>query len=453
METPTNLRRHQPNDATGFWSLAARSACRNHAAWSKAFLPSIIRLNYSRERDAFGAQERHVSRPSLILFLTSCPLAWGGSEELWSGAAVRLHDRGFRVRTGRSEPWPPGRLHDRWAALRRSGVGVGDFGVPGLGRAIPDAVKRFVPALARPVWRVRSLLLAARVRLLRPDLVVISQGQAYDGCFPICLPEVCRLAGVPYVLVCQKAGEIHWPEDGLRDLLRRSYREARAVCFVSEHNRRTVERQLAFDLPSAEIVRNPSMVHADGPLPWPTTAEGRFRLACVARMWPLEKSQDVLLNVLAQDRWRSRPIEVSFFGDGPMATGIAEMARALGLDNVRFPGFTDPTEIWRTHHALVLPSRAEGLPLAQVEAMMCGRPVIVADAGGTSEILRDGEHGFLAAAAAERPLDEALERAWQRRDEWPAIGAAAAAHVRTLYPADPCAAFADRLETLLASRG
>jgi glycosyltransferase involved in cell wall biosynthesis len=394
-----------------------------------------------------------VARSGTILFLTSCPLAWGGSEELWAGAAMRLHDRGFRVHSGRSEPWPRGRLHDRWAALRRSGVGVGDFRVSGLARAIPDAVKRFLPALARPVWRVRSLLLAAKVRLLRPDLVVISQGQAYDGCFPVCLPEVCRFAGVPYVLVCQKAAEIHWPEDGLRELFRRCYREARAACFVSDHNRRTVERQLGITLPDAEIVRNPFMVRKDGPMPWPATPDGRLRLACVARMWPLEKGQDVLLSVLAQDTWRTRPIEVSFFGDGPMARGIEEMAKSLGLANVRFPGFTDPNEIWRTHHALVLPSRAEGLPLAQVEAMMCGRPVIVADAGGTAEIMRDGEHGFLAAAAAEAPLADALERAWQRRDEWPALGAAAAAHVRTLYPADPCDAFADRLETILAGQG
>lgn len=133
------------------------------------------------------------------------------------------------------------------------------------------------------------------------------------------------------------------------------------------------------DLPQAEIVRNPFMVPADAPLPWPA-----------------------------------------------------------------------PLEIWRTHYALVLPSRAEGLPLVQVEAMMCGRPAIVADAGGTAEIIRDGEHGFLAAAATETAIDEALERAWQRRADWQAIGMAAAAHVRTLYPPDPCGTFADRLMKLVA---
>ncbi len=390
-----------------------------------------------------------LSRFGTILFLTSCPLIWGGCEELWAGTAERLRGRGFRVRTGRSEDWPRGPFHPRWASLKLAGVGVNDFGVSGLGRAVSDAARRFFPAHTGTVRRVGSLVLATKIRLLRPELVVISQGQAYDGCVPNCLPDACRIAHVPYVLICQKAAEIHWPDDGHRELLRCCYREAAAVFFVSEHNKRTVELQLGMVLPAAEIVRNPFMVRSDAPLPWPAMPDGHLRLACVGRMWPLEKCQDVLLNVLARERWRARPIEVSFYGDGPMARGIEEMAAALGLTNVRFPGFTDPNEIWRTHHALVLPSRAEGLPLAQVEAMMCGRPVIVADAGGSGEIMRDGEHGFLASAATEAAVDEALERAWQRRDEWPAIGAAAAAHVRTLYPADPCSTFADRLIDLL----
>lgn len=383
-----------------------------------------------------------------ILFLTSCPLDWGGSEELWSGAARRLVGRGADVAAGRSEPWR-GRGPDRhWLALAESGVRIDGFSVPTVARAIPDAVRRYLPALEARVWHARSRLLAARVRRHRPALVVISMGQAYDGLFPISLTEICRLAGVPYAILCQKAGEIHWPEDEHRERFRRAYREAAAVFFVSEHNRRTVERQLAIDLARAEVVRNPFMVRADGPLPWPEPRDGTLRLACVGRMWPLEKAQDVLLGVLARDAWRARPLEVSFYGEGPMARGIAEMARHLGLAKVRFPGFADPTAIWREHHALALPARAEGLPLVEVEAMWCGRPVVVADAGGTAEVVRDGEHGFVAAGASEAEFDAALERAWLRRDEWRAMGERAAAHVRTLFPPDPCAAFAERLERL-----
>ncbi len=398
---------------------------------------------------AWIARGEQMSRHRRIVFVTSCPDVWGGSEELWAGSACRLKDRGFDVVAGRTEPWPRGPLHRRWAALRGAGIRVRSFGASRLARVPPAVTEAVAPIAVRPAWRLRSLALAAKLRAMAPRLVVISQWGGYDGMFPICLPEVCRFAGVPYAIICQKASDIHWPPDGLRHIYQRGYREAVAVFFVADHNRRTVERQLSLALPDAEVVRNPFMVQADGPLPWPVASRNVLRLACVARLWPLDKGQDVLLNVLARERWRSRPVEVSFFGHGENARGVEEMARHLALANVRFPGFADPTEIWRTHHALVLPTRAEGTPLAQVEAMMCGRPVIVADAGGTTEIMRDGEHGFIAIAAAEAALDDALERAWQRRDGWPAMGAAAAQHIRTLYPADPCGAFADRLERIL----
>jgi len=385
-----------------------------------------------------------------ILFVTSCPDAWGGSEELWSGAALELKRRGLRVFAGRSAPWHSGPMHPRWVRLRDAGITLRDFGASRSSRLIPDVLEHSVPIALRPAWRVRNLALAAKLALTKADLVVIAQGACFDGMFPIFLPEICRYAKVPYVIVSQKAGEIEWPQDGLRHIYKRGYAEAAAVFFVSDHNRITVEQQLALKLDRAEIVRNPFLVAA-GPQAWPDSPDGGWRLACVARLLPLDKGQDLLLKVLAQDRWRQRPVEVSFFGEGRMARGLEEMARFLGLNNVHFRGFGETNEIWRTHHALVLPSRSEGLPLAQVEAMMCGRPVIVTDAGGSGEIMQDGVHGFLAAGPSEHELGDAMERAWESRNNWRTMGEAAGAHIRKVYPENPCAVFADRLEDFCLS--
>lgn len=384
-----------------------------------------------------------------FLFITSCPLAWGGSEELWSGSALNLLLRGHRIYAGCSENIPTRHRHKKWRHLKEVGVKTDHFGVHPLERSLVDAILRFKPRYYRHASFIRNHVLAARIRRRRPNLVVIAQGQAYDGCVPIPLPEICEKAGIPYVLICQKAAEIHWPHDSALTALRKSYRQALHSYFVSDHNRQLVEKQLGMQLRSTTVVRNPFLVDHATPLPWPDAADPTYRLACVGRLWPEEKGQDVILNVLAMPKWRSRPLHVSFYGEGAMEKGLRDMARYLGLQQVSFPGFDSPQQIWRSHHGLVLPCRAEGLPLVQIEAMLCGRLVVVADAGGTAEVLRDGEDGFLAGSACVSELDDALERAWERRDEWKAIGLTAAEHIRSLYPPDPCSIFADHLESIL----
>ena len=72
-------------------------------------------------------------------------------------------------------------------------------------------------------------------------------------------------------------------------------------------------------------------------------------------------------------------------------------------------------KIWAENQALVMPSRFEGLPLAMVEAMLCGRPIVATDIAGHSEIIDDGITGFLARAPTVPALLEALEKLWQRR--------------------------------------
>ena len=59
--------------------------------------------------------------------------------------------------------------------------------------------------------------------------------------------------------------------------------------------------------------------------------------------------------------------------DGPMIDGFPRPNGSLGVRN----------------HLLVLPSRAEGTPIALVEAMICARPAVVTDVGGNVEWLED----------------------------------------------------------------
>lgn len=385
-----------------------------------------------------------------ILFLTSCYDVWGGSEELWSGAAIELRRRGHRVMCSRSKRGGKWQAHPRWKALRARGLETGGFTVPLLLRAVPDAVLLFWERGARFLYGLGNRWLRFRLRRLDPDLMVIAQGNTYDAMESVELPLIAHEGGKRFVLICQKNSEAEWPNDNLRERFRGHFTHAEKVYFVSEHNRDMTRNQLGIPLGQAEVVRNPFCVDVVEPLPWPSSGDGIFRLACVARLYAREKGQDILLQVLARPKWRERPLEVSFHGAGSHAAGLEGMAKFLGLENVRFRGFSDDvTAIWRENHALVLASRAEGLPLAQVEAMICGRVPIVCPAGGAGEILEDNVTGFLAAASTVDALDEAMERAWGRREEWSEIGRKASESVWRYFPRDPCSVLADKLEALL----
>ena len=379
-----------------------------------------------------------LSPPSPLRFaFISSNAAWGGSEELWSAAAADLAAGGHAVtvfKEGIDEAEP------RIRRLRELSCKLHDLE---RGPLVPRRLQSLIRFLSFPIGYG---LILARLRIAlafsrRPDLVVLSQGGNHDGLF---LAEVCRRMKLPYVLIMQKASDLYWATDSRRERLRDIYAGALACFFVSEHNLQLTEEQLGMKLPQASVVRNPFLVPWQQRDDWPGEQDG-LRLACIGRLYPMEKGQDLLLRVLARDKWRQRPLSVTFFGTGHQRAGLEGMARHAGLTSVTFAGFVrDIAAIWNDHHGLILPSRCEGLPLVLVEAMLSGRVPIVTGLAG-SEVVDDGETGFLAAAPTEDSLDEALERAWNRRHEWRSIGAGAATRIRTLVPPDPAAVMAASL--------
>jgi glycosyltransferase involved in cell wall biosynthesis len=169
----------------------------------------------------------------------------------------------------------------------------------------------------------------------RPDLVIISQGDNYDGLY---LGYLCRKLRIPYTLISQKASDYFWPEDKLRSYKRAVFEGAVRCFFVSEHNWRLTEDQYGVTLKNANVVQNPYMVCTDQPLPWPASDDDGLRLACVARLHLLDKGQDILLRVLARNKWRERRLHVSFFGQGINREGLESLAARLGVQNVSFEG-------------------------------------------------------------------------------------------------------------------
>lgn len=365
---------------------------------------------------------------------------WGGSEDLWSETALALRRRGHDVAASVLR-WPvrPTPLQE----LADQGVAVAFRAKPRFpARAAAKLLARFFPTpIPYPDW--------PWLKRSRADLVVVSQGGPWDG---VSWMLACARLGLPYCAIVHAHSEQWWPLDERLADIRRALSGARKLFFVSHANRKMMELQCGSHLPHAEVVANPCKVDRAAAVPWPVD-DGRVHFACVGRLAPAAKGQDLLLQVFAQPKWKERPATLHLYGSGPAHQSIASLAALLGVANVVFHGHvSDVREIWRTNHVLVLPSRFEGLPLTIAEAMLCGRPVITTAVAGNTELVTDGVNGFVAAAPTVALLDDAIERAWACRANWPAFGARARDAALRFLPPSPVQDFADSLLRLVATR-
>jgi glycosyltransferase involved in cell wall biosynthesis len=138
--------------------------------------------------------------------------------------------------------------------------------------------------------------------------------------------------------------------------------------------------------------------------------EGRFPLlGTVARLTP-QKGLEVLLQALPAVRSRFPDLLWVVLGEGELRPELESLARRLGLeDHVRFCGQRrDVPAALLGLDLFVLPSLFEGLPLALLEAMASGTPVVATRVAGSSEVIEDGVNGRLVPPADAPALAEAI---------------------------------------------
>ena len=136
------------------------------------------------------------------------------------------------------------------------------------------------------------------------------------------------------------------------------------------------------------------------------------------------KGVDVLLRALP-----SVPdVSCVLVGDGPERPSLERLAEDLGIaDRVVMVGWADqPRNYLPGFDLAVLPSRAESLPLAVIEAMLAERAVIASDVGGVGELVLDGVTGVL--VPSEDP--DALARAMAQLLGEPSLAAEMGARAR-----------------------
>jgi L-malate glycosyltransferase len=268
----------------------------------------------------------------------------------------------------------------------------------------------------------------------RPDIVL------YNGtCYSIArenplLIKLSKYSNTKFFLIG------HLNHDLLREIndaeaamIRNAYMRCEQVFFVSERNAHTAQRHLCTDI-NYKIIRNPVNLTSTEIIEYPDITS-TINFALVGNLVTNHKGQDLLLHALSDPVWKTRNWKLNIYGDGYDKKYLQTLVTYFGLDKkVVFHGKVDDIRgVWRENHLLLMPSIMEGMPLAVVEAMLCGRVCLATDVGGNIDWIDDGMNGFIVPAPTVALLKEGLERVWNQRAHWEQMGRSAHETAMQLY--------------------
>jgi glycosyltransferase involved in cell wall biosynthesis len=229
----------------------------------------------------------------------------------------------------------------------------------------------------------------------------------------LCIFEACHALSIPTILHLHGSEfmEFHDAEAGAigRALIRRTFGRAREVIVLSEQWRTNVLRIMGAQSRSVRVLRNAVSVPSD--LRPRATDDDAVEILFLGRLGTRKGVFDLLEALSGIDaptpRWH-----LSCAGDGQIEQ-VRERARAWGIaDRVSVLGWIDATErdrLLRRSAIFALPSYAEGLPMALLEAMAYGLAVVASPVGGIPEAVTSGREGYLVAAGDRPALRDCLK--------------------------------------------
>jgi glycosyltransferase involved in cell wall biosynthesis len=144
------------------------------------------------------------------------------------------------------------------------------------------------------------------------------------------------------------------------------------------------------------------------------------------------KGAMLALDAVGAARARGRDVRLTVVGDGPLEALLRRRAARADLAGaVHFTGFVGDVESWlRRSDVTLRPSYTEGLPLAVLESLACGVPVVCSNVAGTLEVVRHASNGLVVPVGDAEALGTALVRLFDERTELERMSRAAVESAR-----------------------
>ncbi len=249
------------------------------------------------------------------------------------------------------------------------------------------------------------------------------------------LPNAHALAGIVGRLTGKPVlATLHGHKVGVLDLeVHRS-----AGTHLSVVCRQSYFHALGLGVSAGQLSCNPNGVDTEAFKPRPRPADG-LRAALrippsasvvgfLGRLSP-EKGPEVFLRAALLAHARLPDAHFVFIGDGPLATSLKEQLARLKLEGrVHLAGLRrDVASVLNELDVLVSSSHSEAMPLAVMEAMASGLPVVATRVGGIPDMIDQGESGWLVAPNDFADIAARLEQILATPGELERMGRAARA--------------------------
>jgi len=227
-----------------------------------------------------------------------------------------------------------------------------------------------------------------------------------------------RLTGVPFSFTAH-ANDLYRPSP----LLTRTTAEARFVVAISEYNRRLLQERRS-DARVHVVHCGVDTTRFSAPTDGGDELAPRRRIVCVARFEPNKGHRD-LLAAFALAAAKHADVDLVLIGDGSEHDAIRRLAASSGLGaRVSFLGACSPDDVGaqlRTADVFALASlrdetgRMDGIPVALMEAMASGVPVVTTSVSGIPELVGN-DAGLMVPPGDPPALSEAITRILEDRD-------------------------------------
>jgi colanic acid/amylovoran biosynthesis glycosyltransferase len=294
---------------------------------------------------------------------------------------------------------------------------------------------------ARAVLGIASAAVFA-IRMRRSGIVHVHAHFATHSALAAWVIE--RLAGIPYSFTAH-ADDVFVR----RPMLEEKVARASFIVAISEYNRRFLTQQLG-DAAGARIRVVHCGVSRDRFAPIPRAeCDTPFTILCVGRLEP-KKGQRHLIEACHRLAERGIALRCLLVGEGGERARLERARDAAGLgDRVALLGARSREQIralMAEAHVFALPSvvasdgRADGIPVALMEAMAMERPVVSTPTSGIPELVEDGCSGWLVAPGDPTALADALERIYADPSRAAQVAREGARMVRDRFDLDQSAA-------------